>query len=107
MSPCHPNFKPFPWDELPSITAALAHVADSKTVYSLAEKGTEEVYWYAIEHGVTNQWLLELLQPSKTIWNKIGELASYGTECTCCLGYRAIIGFVLGTGVGLCLAYLI
>lgn len=107
MKICQPKFKPFPWNDLPLINQKLYHVASAAKVKALADKGTEELYWYCIDNNVNDPWLIELLKPSKTIWNRIGELAASGTDCPCCLGYRAITGFLLGTGVGICLMYLI
>jgi hypothetical protein len=61
-----------------------------------------ELYWYLKEHPQDPRpdGLMEAIAPQKTWLNRIGELASYGTDCVCCLGWRIIVSGIIGIGVG-------
>ena len=62
-----------------------------------------ELYWYFQENpnAVLPESVAAWIAPRKTLLNRIGEIASYGTECTCCLGYRIWIALFVGIGVGI------
>ena len=67
-----------------------------------------ELYWYLKENPniVVPEGVWSKIQPKKTVLNKIGEFASCGTDCVCCLGYRIYAAFFIGIGVGLCATFL-
>lgn len=89
MKICHPKFKEFPWAEYPTFCHQLImYGLTDKEAYELCETGSENLYYTNIEKGWNNAFIETRLAPKKTIWNKIGEAFSVGTDCTCCLGYR-------------------
>lgn len=76
---------------MPGIVAQLEACGMNKAeAYDLYEQGPSEIFYYFQEHphAVCSEWLLNMVKPEKTIYNRIGEAFAYGTECRCCLGFR-------------------
>ena len=78
---------------MPGIVAQLEACGMSKSeAYDLYEAGPEEIWYYFKEtpNVCISEWLIKMVKPEKTLYNKIGEAFAYGTECRCCLGYRIL-----------------
>jgi len=92
ISLCKPYHPPTP----ESLTSRLSPEAAKHIGNSF------ELYWFLKENEkeICQEGLIESISPQKTWLNRIGELASYGTDCVCCLGWRIIFSGIIGIGVG-------
>lgn len=102
MNLCRPNHGKLTLEEITASTVLLP--ADALALLH----DEYELYWYLKENPniVVPEGVWSKIQPKKTVLNRIGEFASFGTDCVCCLGYRIYAAFFIGIGVGLCTTFL-
>jgi hypothetical protein len=71
-------------------------------LYSSGPEGIH-AYYTTNDRVVCSEWLLNMVKPSLTPYNRVGKWFAMGTTCDCCLGYRVALAvaawplfFVLG-----------